>query len=431
VDKLVFWFKNFFFVGLLVLFGSSTVFGLTLEELQKNFENLADEVENMKLEEGGHGKKRVSIHGYGELHYNAKENSRDELDNHRFVLGIHVLLADWVHLNAEIDYEHAAQELEFEFAYLDFLIKNYFNIRAGAILIPVGFLNEFHEPPLFWSVERPELQSKVIPTSWGAGGAGFFGELSELMEGLRYRIYIVNAIQSLRPIAGSDDCGDSALDLGGDCGFFRPKDGIRKGRRQLDHAQFDDFAVTGRLEHVNLFEGMLQLGFSFYTGATTHGLIPENGHTTVIEGDAKFRWEWFEANTTIANIFISDAGALTTFNRMSPPDPDDKPVLKSTETIPDNIFGFNIQGGIHVPQLFNFNTDQDFIPFVLYENFDLHDSVPDGFARDLSLDTEIITYGFSYMPVPNVAIKLDHQRFNFGNNTHKDQFNMGLAYMYP
>jgi hypothetical protein len=84
-----------------------------------------------------------------------------------------------------------------------------------------------------------------------------------------------------------------------------------------------------------------------------------------------------------------------------------------------------------VPQLFNLNTDQDFIPFVLYENFDLQDSVPSGFVRDLSLDTEIITYGFSYMPAPNVAVKLDHQKFYFGDHTRKDQFNMGLAYMYP
>jgi len=422
VNKLVFWFKNFLFVGLLVLFGSSAVFALTLEELQRNFENLADEVENMKLGEGGHGEKRVSVHGYGELHYNNPSNGPTQLDNHRFVLGIHVLLADWIHLNAEIDYEHAAQELEFEFAYLDFLIKNYLNIRAGALLIPVGFLNEFHEPPLFWSVERPELQSKVIPTTWGAGGAGIFGELSQLMEGLRYRIYIVNSLQSLKP--KKSDCGDSALDLGGDCGFFRPKDGIRKGRRQLDHAQFDDFAVTARLEHVNLFEGMLQLGLSFYTGATTHDLIPEGGRTTVIEGDAKFRWEWLEANGTIVNIFIADAAAITNFNRAAGN-------IKATETTPDNIFGFNIQGGIHLPQLLNINTDHDFIPFVLYENFDLHNGVPGGFARDLSLDTEVVTVGFSYMPASNVAIKLDHQRFNFGNNTHKNQFNMGLAYMYP
>ena len=65
MDKLVFWFKNLFFVGLLVSFCSSTAFALTLEELQRNFDNLADEVESMKLGEGGHGDKRVSVHGYG------------------------------------------------------------------------------------------------------------------------------------------------------------------------------------------------------------------------------------------------------------------------------------------------------------------------------------------------------------------------------
>lgn len=415
MKKLGFWFNNFFIVALFVVFCSSTVLAANVDELVRRIDILADEIEDLKHGTGGESEKKVHIHGYGEMHYNRTIDGSTQLDNHRFVVGVHALLTDWIHLNAEIDYEHAAQELEFELAYLDFLIDSKLNFRVGAVLVPVGFLNEFHEPPVFWSVERPELQSKVIPTTWGAGGVGIYGSL---MEGLKYRLYLVNSVQSVKKDGA--DCGDSALGLGGACGLFRSSDGIRKGRRQLDHAIADDFAVTGRLEYSPPIPG-LQLGFSFYTGNTTHDLISEGGRTTLLEGDTKFRWNWLEMNATIANIFINDAAAINTFNTAQG---------TASGTVADNIFGFNIQGGVHLFQLLNFNTDHDLVPFILYENFDTQDSVPAGFARDSSKDTEVITAGFSYMPASNVALKLDYQSFNFANNTSKNKFNMALAYMY-
>ena len=418
MSKFIYLVKYFItFVVFLYLSSFSNVFAATLEELENRISILTDEIEDMKMGTGGHKEKRVFLHGYGELHYNNTIDGSKQMDMHRFVIGIHALLTDRIHLNAEIDFEHGAQEMELEFGYLDFLINSKLNFRAGAVLVPVGFLNEFHEPPLFWTVERPELQSKVIPTTWGAGGAGMFGELTE---GLKYRLYVVNSVQSVK--ADGANCGDSALNLGGSCGLFRSSDGIRKGRRQLDHADADDLAVTGRLEYSNfdLVPG-LQLGFSFYTGDTTHGLISEGGRTTVIEGDVKYRWNWFDMNATIANISISDAAAINTYNTAQG---------TASGTVADNIFGYNIQGGVHLHQLLNLNTDHDFIPFILYENFDTQDSVPAGFTRDPSKDTEVITVGFSYMPASNAALKLDYQTFKYGNNTSKNKFNMAVAFMY-
>lgn len=407
--------KYIIFLAFFSLSFFSISYAGTIEELEKKIDTLTDEIDEMKFGTGGHKENRVSLHGYGEMHYNNTIDGSNQMDMHRFVIGVHALLTDSIHLNAEIDFEHAAQEMEFEFGYLDFLIDPKFNFRAGAILVPVGFLNEFHEPPLFWSVERPELHSKVIPTTWGAGGVGFFGTL---MEGLEYRIYLVNSLQSVKKDGAN--CGDSPIDAGGGCGLFRASDGIRKGRRQLDHADADDLAVTGRLEYSNLLPG-LQLGGSFYTGNTTHDLISEGGRTTVIEGDVKYRWNWFDMNATIANIFISDAAAINTYNTSQG---------TAAGTVPDNIFGFNFQTGVHLPQLLNLNTDHDFVPFILYENFDTQDSVPAGFTRDSSKDTEVITVGFSYMPASNAALKLDYQAFNYGNNTSANKFNMAVAFMY-
>ncbi|MBI4390179.1 MAG: hypothetical protein HY580_08365 [Nitrospinae bacterium] len=406
---------------LLFLLCASYASAADVQELERRINMLSDELDGIKRggSEIGHKEaERVTVHGYGELHYTRPTDGRTTtFDQHRFVIGVHARLADWIFLNAEIDYEHAAQELEFEFSHLDFMLDPKYNFRAGVMLMPVGFLNEYHEPPLFWSVERPELQSKVIPTTWSGAGAGLFGTP---VEGLNYRLYVVNSVQSIRKDGFSEGDGTG---FGGTSGRFRESDGIRKGRLQVNQAIGEDVAVVGRLEYSKLYPG-LQLGFSFYTGDTTHDLIPQGGRTTLVEGDVKYRWQWFEANSTIVNIDINDAAELNAFNALQ------TSAASGTGTVPDRIFGWNIQAGVHLPQLLKMNTTHDLVPFVLYEQFDLHKSVPSGFARKSLRDTEVFTVGLSYMPIPSVALKLDYQDFEFGNNTSQDQINMGVAYMY-
>ncbi len=405
------------------LIGSLPVFAADVNTLQRKVDILAEEIENLKLAgPSGIDTDRVKVHGYGEVHFNHRPQAdagRTELDAHRFVVGVHAVLTDWIHLNAEIDYEHAAQELEFEFGYLDFLLHPAANARAGVMLIPVGFLNEFHEPNLYWSVERPEFHSKIIPTTWSAGGAGIFGSP---VDGVNYRLYAVRSVQSLRPIGFSSGSGNGS---GGQSGQFTASSGIRSGRLQENKAIAEDWAATGRLELTKLLPG-LQLGFSFYTGNTTHDIIEEGGFILLLEGDMKYRWNWFEMNASIANIDIDDAGAInaacTAFNAVT--------AGTCSADVGDNIFGWNAQVGIHVPQLLGMNTSHDFIPFFLYEHIRPQDSVPSGTAPTRGVNEKVITAGVSYMPIPSVAIKADWQHFMFDNNKSKDQGNIGIAYMY-
>jgi hypothetical protein len=79
------------------------------------------------------------------------------------VLGVGYDFTDWLKFRSELDFEHAFKEPELEFAYLDFLLKPAVNVRLGAILVPMGVINQHHEPPLFYSVERPEIYRVIIP----------------------------------------------------------------------------------------------------------------------------------------------------------------------------------------------------------------------------------------------------------------------------
>lgn len=417
-----------------VLIWSSPAFAVDLEQLQRQMDLMADEIESFKFNKGAGGKPdRVKVHGYGELHFNHRpqaDGGRTRIDQHRFVIGVHALLTDWIHLNAEIDFEHAAQELEFEMAYLDFLLDPKINARAGVMLLPVGFLNEFHEPNLFWSVERPEFHNKIIPTTWSGAGAGIFGTP---MDGVNYRLYAVNSVQSVRQAGFSTGGGSGGS--GGEGGRFRSSSGIRSGRQQINELIAEDFAAVGRLELTKLFPGF-QLGFSFYTGNTTHDLLPgdEGGFILLLEGDVKYRWKWFDMNASVANIDIDDANALNAFCTAQ------NTITAGTCTpdIGDNIFGWNVQAGVHLPQLLGMNTSHDLVPWFMFEHIRPQDTVPTSTAQTPGVNFDVYSFGLAYLPIPEVAIKADFQHFIFENanfaagknGRSKDQFNLGIAYMY-
>lgn len=422
--------------ALFVLIWSGSTFAATVEQLERKVDLMADEIESFKFSKGsvGGGADRVSVHGYGELHYNNKLDQNDgdsEIDQHRFVIGVHAILADWIHLNAEIDFEHAAQELEFELAYLDFLIDETLNARAGVVLIPVGFFNEFHEPNLFWSVERPQFQNKIIPTTWSGAGAGIFGTP---VEGLNYRIYFVNSIKSVRETGFSTGGGSGGS--GGQGGRFRSSSGIRSGRQQINELTAEDFAVTGRVELTKLFPG-LQLGFSFYAGNTTHGIIAEDGFMLLVEGDMKYRLHWFEMNASVANISIDDAAEINAFCSAG------NALSNCDGNVADNIFGMNVQAGIHVPQLLGMHTQQDVVLWFMYEKIRPQDSLPTSTLAGTSQvvngsNFNVYQAGVTYYPISNVAIKADlqHRRFDNPNfavgavGKSATTANVGIAYQY-
>lgn len=398
--------------------------GASVDDLQEEIDRLADEIDDMR-DMFGTIRRRVNVTGYGEIHLGVpidNDPSRpNQFDSHRFVLGVNAKFNDWIFLNAEIDYEHAAQELEWEMGYLDFLLDPKFNVRAGTVLIPVGFLNEFHEPVLFWTVERPVIQTRVIPTSWNGTGGGFFGTFGNFLGGMNYRLYAVNSLQSVREAGYSSGSGNGA---GGASGRFRASSGIRSGRLQANNAIAEDIAITGRIEFSNLLPGF-QLAGSFYTGNSTHGLMEENGRTTLIEADIKYRRKWFEMNATIANVHINNAGELNNYS-----------AAQGTNTdlnIASNILGYNAQVGIHWPQLLGKSTSHDVVTHFMYEFIDTQNQMPDGFApaTGSSGETDVYTAGIVWFPTTtNVSLKVDysHEVYQYGDS--RDTVNMGMSYMF-
>src|SRR5262249_21507046 len=147
----------------------------------------------------------------GTLRAKAEEDEATEegrqFDLRRAVVYVGYKWNDHLLFNSEGEFEHAGEEIEGEFAYLDYLWKPQANFRRGLILVPMGFLNELHEPTTFLGADRPDTEQLILPTTWRENGVGLFGDLG----GFRYRTYLMNGLDasgfSERGLAGGRQNG--------------------------------------------------------------------------------------------------------------------------------------------------------------------------------------------------------------------------------
>ena len=190
------------------------------------------------------------LSGYMDFHLNKPDGEPAVIDFHRFVLLLSHAFSPRLRFVGELDLEHAfvegleeSGELELEQAYVDFLLSRRVNIRAGMVLVPIGIINERHEPPVYNGVERPFVDTVIIPSTWFEAGAGVHGTLGR---GFRYRAYALAPLNALE---------------------FSADEGIRGGRQKGSQADVRNVAFAGRLEYLGLRN--LTLGASVWTGESS------------------------------------------------------------------------------------------------------------------------------------------------------------------
>jgi hypothetical protein len=143
---------------------------------------------------------RTSIGGYGELHYEG--GSRDLIDFHRFVLFVGHEFTNNIRFFSEVELEHVwagegrPGEVELEQAYVQIDLSDQHRLNAGIMLIPSGFLNEIHEPPTFFGVERNSVETNIIPTTWWEGGIGLNGNFGA--SGIAYNLMVTSGLNVAR-----------------------------------------------------------------------------------------------------------------------------------------------------------------------------------------------------------------------------------------
>lgn len=362
--------------------------------------------------------KGVSLASYGEFNYknvvgDRGKSSGDEFDMLRLVLYTGYKYNDKLLVNAELEFEHASTgkngEVSVEFATIDYLFDPKLNARAGLVLLPMGFLNEIHEPPFYHGNIRPQVEQQIIPSTWRAGGAGFFGEI---LPGLEYRTYVVTGFNAKG---------------------FRAS-GLRGGRQSGSIEKAENVAWTGRLDYSPL--EILTLGASAYVGNSGQnqsygnsvtGFSKPDVFTQIYETHAQLRTHGFEARLLGAWSNINDSAELSTDSTINPGFTDPS---KSNQAVSGKHWGWYGELAYNVVPLVFSDTDQYLAPWFRYSHFDTQDDVPSGFETDDTFDRDIYEVGLTYKPIPDVVFKLDYRNQESKAGEQPDEIRLGGGFVY-
>jgi hypothetical protein len=372
-------------VGALVY--ATTVAAVTDEEfkaLQDQLNQLADAVEQKPTTET----KQVHIGGYGELHYNNWEypdgSKFRELDFHRFVLFFGYDFNDRIRFHSELEIEHAFVEdnndgsgetapgaVELEQAYIEFDLTDNMETKGGLFLIPVGILNETHEPTTFYGVERNPIEKNIIPTTWWEGGAALTGRFGS--SGLSYDLTVT-----------------SGLDGGTN---------IRGGRQKVAKATANDLAYTGRLKYTGV-PGLELAGTANYQSDMTQSADPTVNDGLLLSGHVIYNISQFQIRALYASWDIDMTANAT-----------------AEDQAKDKQDGYYLEGS------------WKFVPAAgVFARYNAWDN--GGLGDTEQTQTSV---GANYWPHEQVVLKFDLQRQDHGAAKaakEADGFNLGIGYYF-
>jgi hypothetical protein len=338
-----------------------------------------------------YSKSPLSIGGYGEMYWSSpdKEGADAFADVYRFVPYIGYKFSDNVILNTELEFEHGGEEVAVEFMYLDFLISGAFNLQVGHLLVPMGLVNQRHEPTLFNTVQRPDVEKYLIPSTWNEKGILAYGNIADT--GIRYSAGIINALE-----LSNDN------NMPGSVG----KKWIRNGRIGSGKGPMQRIAFVGRLDY-NGISG-LTAGASTYYGAATQGR-PSGVNAFIYDLHAQYEVAGFTLKGLYTATSVSNA---------------DKIFAEAA----DGAEGFYVNAEY---DLFAAAATTQKLPiFAQYEDYDPVSSVAGGERPDLKQTNT--TVGLNYFPHEQVVLKADYVMTDYSDSAKEDfnTFSIGMGFIF-
>jgi hypothetical protein len=356
--------------------------GFAQENSDENTQNLGT-----KISEG------VSIGGYAQIDYNEPDGSAPgKLDVHRMIMFLGYKFNDKVSFMSEIEYEHVS-ELYVEQAYLKYKANENFNVLAGLMLVPMGIINEFHEPTTFYGVERPNVDNYIVPTTWREIGIGFSGKIDNAS--LKYQAYLFNGFKS----------------YAGGAGILRGTDGLRKGRQKGAESVVNSPNLSTKLDYYGI--PGLRLGLSGYFGKTQTDDSSIEASTvgiSMIGFDARYKYNNLELRGQYIHTNLTDTEAYN---------------LLTNKDLGSEMYGMYVE----VAYSFNLKGVEKLTPFLRYEKHNTHADTAGVLVANDAFDRDEIIFGLNYKVANGAAFKIDYQLMNnavAGSDTKK-QFNAGVA----
>jgi hypothetical protein len=353
-----------------------------LKDLEKRLEQTEQRVEKTAdvVESTASSKSATTIGGYGELHYNNISNNlnntdKKEFDFHRFVLFVGHEFNSTTRFFSELEVEHSIAgegkkgEVELEQAYIEHDFNNMFTGKAGLFLMPVGIINETHEPTTFYGVERNPVEKDIIPATWWEGGLNL----------------------NIKAAPGV------AFDTAVTSGLYIPQGKeykIRDGRQKVSEAKGEDLAYTGRVKYTAVPGLELAATVQYQSDLTQGEAGVDTASATLMTAHAIYNIENFSVKALYAQWNIDG---------------------KEAESL-----GRDKQNGFYIEPSYRIN-DQ----FGLFARYNEWDNNAGDNADTKKKQTNV---GVNYWLHENVVFKADYE--NIGGAADSDGFNLGVGYQF-
>lgn len=335
----------------------------------------------------------VTIGGYAQIDYNEPNGSKvGKLDIHRMVFLFGYKFNDKVSFISEIEYEHV-EEVFVEQAYIKYKASENMNVLAGLMLVPMGIINEFHEPPTYYGVERPNVDNFIVPTTWRELGIGISGRIDNAS--LKYQAYIFNGFKSY--VDG--------------VGILRGTDGLRKGRQKGAESVVSSPNLSVKLDYYGILG--LRVSLSGYFGKTQTDDTSIDASTvgiSMIGFDARYKYNNLELRGQYITTNLSDT---ENYNVLTGQDLGSK----MNGFYAEMAYGFELKG------------EEKITPFLRYEKYNTHANTEGSLVTNEAFDRNELIFGLNYKVADGAAFKIDYQLMDnaiFGSETSK-QFNAGIA----
>lgn len=367
-----------------------------------------------------------SIGGYGELLFESPDRTREDgalsgarprADLLRAVFYIGHKFTPQLLFNSEIEFEHAGVrdagavsvdpltgdgeaeltgEATMEFAYLDWQASRALGVRAGKLLVPMGLVNEQHEPPVFVGARRPDSERFIIPSTWSAAGAGLYGETAA---GLEWRAYALEGL---------------------DARHFDAARAIREGRQGGSQALLTHPAFAARADWKGT-PGLL-LGAAAYSGDSWQEARPAgatlSARVSLYDVHARWQWNGLELRGLYAAGKLGDAGALS-----------DALGLAGDARLGERFAGGYAEAAFDAAPRIWPGTAWQLAPYARVERLDTQEDVAGG-SDDPALERTLLTFGLAVKPHPNVVLKADREQRRNAADRETSRWNVALGWLF-
>ena len=382
---------------------------------------------------GGYGEAVMSRNFYSQSfnRYKKPENYADDKSHGRFDLP-HVCLnigydfgKGWS-MGSEIEFEHGgngtAVEIEAEEAgeyeaevekggevnIEQFWINKAFwngkfNIKAGEIIVPVGYTNAYHEPNQFFTVYRPEGEATIMPNTWHQVGFSLWGRLKDW----RYEAQLLSGLNSES---------------------FTAENFVHYGATSpYEFKVANNYAGVVRVDNYSL-KG-LRLGLSGYYGYTFRNTLRTpgakyddvTGALGIVALDFSLnRWNWV-VRGYVDYAHFSDADEISAYNQANWTHhkyQDGNPHHYSN--IGSSALAYAVEAGYNVfSQISKFRQNDESL--FIFGRFEHYDTMASGTYESMYKYTKKYrcVFGLNYTPVKQVTIKGEYSYRFFekpGNN---------------